>query len=112
MHGGRGICNGPNNYLANAYFSVPVSITVEGANILTRSMIIFGQGAIRCHPHALDELQAVASLSCSSRVSTPLASRSLSTRAIVNLRASTPCDEPAMPSRPETSQSWDRNNFV
>ncbi|MEM9684669.1 MAG: acyl-CoA dehydrogenase, partial [Pseudomonadota bacterium] len=47
VHGGRGICNGPSNYLANAYFSVPVSITVEGANILTRSMIIFGQGSIR-----------------------------------------------------------------
>ena len=58
VHGGRGICNGPNNYLANAYFSVPVSITVEGANILTRSMIIFGQGAIRCHPFLMQEMEA------------------------------------------------------
>ncbi len=58
VHGGRGICNGPNNYLANAYFSVPVSITVEGANILTRSMIIFGQGAIRCHPFLMTEMEA------------------------------------------------------
>jgi acyl-CoA dehydrogenase len=58
IHGGRGICNGPSNYLANAYFSVPVSITVEGANILTRSMIIFGQGAIRCHPYLMAEMEA------------------------------------------------------
>jgi acyl-CoA dehydrogenase len=58
VHGGRGICNGPGNYLANAYFSVPVSITVEGANILTRSMIIFGQGSIRCHPFLKAEMEA------------------------------------------------------
>ena len=58
VHGGRGICNGPSNYLANAYFSVPVSITVEGANILTRSMIIFGQGSIRCHPYLMTEMAA------------------------------------------------------
>jgi acyl-CoA dehydrogenase len=58
VHGGRGICNGPNNYLANAYYAVPVSITVEGANILTRSMIIFGQGAIRCHPWLQKEMNA------------------------------------------------------
>ena len=51
VHGGKGICDGPNNYLINAYYSLPVSITVEGANILTRSMIIFGQGAMRCHPY-------------------------------------------------------------
>jgi acyl-CoA dehydrogenase len=58
VHGGRAICNGPSNYMANAYFSVPVSITVEGANILTRSMIIFGQGAIRCHPYLMAEMEA------------------------------------------------------
>lgn len=58
VHGGRGICNGPSNYLANAYYAVPVSITVEGANILTRSMIIFGQGAIRCHPWLQKEMAA------------------------------------------------------
>lgn len=51
IHAGKAICDGPNNYLLNAYYSLPVSITVEGANILTRSMIIFGQGAIRCHPY-------------------------------------------------------------
>lgn len=51
IHGGKSICDGPSNYLINAYYSLPVSITVEGANILTRSMIIFGQGAIRCHPY-------------------------------------------------------------
>jgi len=58
VHGGKGICMGPGNYLARAYQQVPVSITVEGANILTRSMIIFGQGAIRCHPYVLQEIAA------------------------------------------------------
>lgn len=58
VHGGKAICEGPRNYLANSYHAIPVSITVEGANILTRSMIIFGQGAIRCHPYLLKEMQA------------------------------------------------------
>eukprot|EP00494_Astrolonche_serrata_P019977 UN20192 len=58
VHGGRGICMGPSNYLARAYQTVPVGITVEGANILTRSMIIFGQGAIRCHPYLMREMGA------------------------------------------------------
>jgi acyl-CoA dehydrogenase len=58
IHGGRGVCEGPSNYLANYFKSCPVSITVEGANILTRSMIIFGQGAIRCHPYLLEEMRA------------------------------------------------------
>ena len=58
IHGGRGICIGPANYLARAYQSIPVGITVEGANILTRSMIIFGQGAIRCHPFLMKEMEA------------------------------------------------------
>ena len=58
IHGGRGICDGPNNYLAIPYRSVPVAITVEGANILTRSMIVFGQGAMRCHPYLIDEILA------------------------------------------------------
>ncbi len=58
IHGGKGICLGPNNYLGHSYQSVPISITVEGANILTRSMIIFGQGAMRCHPFVLDEIHA------------------------------------------------------
>ena len=58
IHGGRGICMGPSNYIARAYQSVPVGITVEGANILTRSMIIFGQGAIRCHPYLVREMEA------------------------------------------------------
>jgi acyl-CoA dehydrogenase len=56
--GGKGICLGPNNFLGRAYQQVPVAITVEGANILTRSLIIFGQGAIRCHPYLLPEMQA------------------------------------------------------
>lgn len=51
--GGAGICNGPRNFLANAYTGVPIAITVEGANILTRSLIQFGQGLNRAHPHLL-----------------------------------------------------------
>lgn len=58
IHGGKGICLGPNNYLGRAYQGVPISITVEGANILTRNMMIFGQGAMRCHPYVLKELYA------------------------------------------------------
>ncbi|MEJ2114680.1 MAG: acyl-CoA dehydrogenase [Gammaproteobacteria bacterium] len=58
VHGGRGICIGPSNYLARAYQSIPISITVEGANILTRSLIIFGQGAMRCHPYLIEEVTA------------------------------------------------------
>jgi len=62
VHGGKGIILGPNNYLARAYQSLPTSITVEGANILTRSMIIFGQGAIRAHPCLLKEMNAVSGI--------------------------------------------------
>lgn len=58
IHGGKGVMLGPNNYLARGYQGAPIGITVEGANILTRSMIIFGQGAIRCHPYVLKEMQA------------------------------------------------------
>jgi acyl-CoA dehydrogenase len=58
IHGGKGICMGPNNYLGRAYQQIPIAITVEGANILTRSLIIFGQGAIRCHPWVLKEMKA------------------------------------------------------
>jgi len=58
VHGGKGICLGPRNYLGRGYQVVPVAITVEGANILTRSLIIFGQGAIRCHPFVLKEMEA------------------------------------------------------
>lgn len=57
--GGKGICIGPNNFLATAYQQIPIAITVEGANILTRSLIIFGQGAIRAHPYVLKEMAAV-----------------------------------------------------
>ncbi len=60
VHAGRGVCHGPSNYLVGTYGTVPVAITVEGANILTRSMIIFGQGAIRCHPYVLKEMLAAA----------------------------------------------------
>jgi len=58
VHGGKGIMLGPKNYLARAYEVLPVAITVEGANILTRSLIIFGQGAVRCHPFVLKEMEA------------------------------------------------------
>jgi acyl-CoA dehydrogenase len=58
VHGGKGIMLGPNNYLGRGYQIVPVAITVEGANILTRNLIIFGQGAVRCHPYVLKEMNA------------------------------------------------------
>lgn len=51
--GGKGVCMGPGNFLARAYQQIPVAITVEGANIMTRTLIIYGQGAIRCHPYVL-----------------------------------------------------------
>ena len=56
--GGKGICMGPSTVVGSAYMQMPVSITVEGANILTRSLIVFGQGAIRCHPYVLKEMEA------------------------------------------------------
>lgn len=58
IHGGKGICLGPNNYLGRGYEAIPIAITVEGANILTRNMIIFGQGLMRCHPYLYAELNA------------------------------------------------------
>lgn len=58
VHGGKGIMLGPNNYLGRTYQAIPIAITVEGANILTRSLIIYGQGAIRCHPFVLKEMEA------------------------------------------------------
>lgn len=61
IQGGAAISRGPNNLLANAYAGTPISITVEGANILTRTLMIFGQGAIRCHPYAFREVEAASS---------------------------------------------------
>ena len=58
IHGGKGVITGPGNYLARAYQALPIAITVEGANILTRSLIIFGQGAVRAHPWLLKEMNA------------------------------------------------------
>ena len=58
LHGGRGICDGPSNYLQAGYQAMPVAITVEGANILTRSLITFAQGALRSHPYLYKEIQA------------------------------------------------------
>lgn len=55
---GKGICMGPNNFLARAYQQSPIAITVEGANIMTRCLIIYGQGLIRCHPYVLREMEA------------------------------------------------------
>ncbi len=60
IHAGSGICLGPKNYIGRIYQVIPVSITVEGANILTRSLIIFGQGAVRCHPFIQTEMKALA----------------------------------------------------
>ncbi len=58
IHGGKGICLGPNNWIGRGYQMTPIAITVEGANILTRTLIIFGQGAIRAHPYVLREMRA------------------------------------------------------
>jgi acyl-CoA dehydrogenase len=58
VHGGKAIMMGPKNYVGRGYMATPIAITVEGANILTRSLIIFGQGAMRCHPYVLRELHA------------------------------------------------------
>ncbi len=60
IHGGKGIILGPRNYLGRAWQAAPVAITVEGANIMTRTLMIFGQGAILCHPWVLKEMKAVA----------------------------------------------------
>jgi acyl-CoA dehydrogenase len=59
IHGGKGICDGPSNYIQGAYQMVPVGITVEGANILTRTLITFAQGALRSHPYLFAEIEAL-----------------------------------------------------
>lgn len=61
IHAGHAIQVGPRNMIANIHLAIPVSITVEGANILTRNLIIFGQGAIRCHPYILEEIELFSS---------------------------------------------------
>lgn len=61
IQGGSGICLGPDNFIGRMYQAVPIAITAEGANILTRSLIVFGQGAIRCHPYLLTEIKATES---------------------------------------------------
>src|SRR5688500_17083452 len=63
IHGGKGICLGPSNWIGRGYQMAPIAITVEGANILTRTLIIFGQGAIRCHPYVLREMRAAKEMS-------------------------------------------------
>ena len=63
IHGGKGICLGPNNWIGRGYQMTPIAITVEGANILTRTLIIFGQGAIRAHPYVLREMRAAKEMS-------------------------------------------------
>jgi acyl-CoA dehydrogenase len=60
IHGGKAVMDGPHNYMGDLYRAVPIAITVEGANILTRNLMIFGQGAIRCHPFLLKEMMALA----------------------------------------------------
>ena len=59
IHGGRAIIMGKNNYLAIPYMATPIGITVEGANIMTRNLMIFGQGAMRCHPYIRNEIEAL-----------------------------------------------------
>ncbi|HYG61712.1 MAG TPA: acyl-CoA dehydrogenase [Thermoanaerobaculia bacterium] len=59
--GGAALSRGPRNLMAAAHMGAPIGITVEGANILTRTLIVFGQGAIRCHPYALAEIRALES---------------------------------------------------
>jgi acyl-CoA dehydrogenase len=59
IHAGKGIIQGQNNYLRNAYLGMPIAITVEGANILTRNLMIFGQGSLRCHPFLLKEMESL-----------------------------------------------------
>ncbi len=88
VHGGKGIMLGPNNYLGRGYQSIPIAITVEGANILTRNLIIFGQGAIRCHPFVLREMTRRAR-SGSSRAAWPSSTARCS--ATWALRSPTPC---------------------
>ncbi len=61
IQGGAAISRGPRNLLAHAYFGAPVAITVEGANIMTRTLIMFGQGMIRCHPYAYSQIEALES---------------------------------------------------
>lgn len=68
IHGGKGIILGPKNYLGRGWQGSPISITVEGANILTRSLMIFGQGAIRCHPYVLKELAAASEVDPDTRL--------------------------------------------
>jgi acyl-CoA dehydrogenase len=58
VHGGKGVILGPSNWIGRGWQGAPIAITVEGANIMTRSLMIFGQGAIRCHPYVLREMQA------------------------------------------------------
>jgi acyl-CoA dehydrogenase len=59
VHGGRAVVMGPRNYLANYYQGIPISVTVEGANIMSRNLLIFGQGSMACHPFVRDEFYAV-----------------------------------------------------
>ena len=68
VHGGKAVQLGPKNYAGRAWQGVPIAITVEGANIMTRSLMIFGQGAIRCHPYVLKEMQALSIADYSERL--------------------------------------------
>lgn len=68
IHGGKGVIMGPKNYLGRGWEGIPVSITVEGANIMTRNLMIFGQGAIRCHPFVLKEMEAARLENVSERI--------------------------------------------
>ena len=92
IHGGKAVIDGPQNYLGSLYRSVPVGITVEGANILTRNLIVFGQGAIRAHPYLLQEMNALGDAD-RARASMPSMMRSGSMSGTASSRCSAPSAE-------------------
>ena len=87
IHGGKGICDGPSNYIQGAYQMVPVGITVEGANILTRTLITFAQGALRSHPYLFTEIEAAAGQG-------PTSAASSCSRAPSTIMSPSPCRTP------------------
>ena len=111
VQGGKGIMLGRSNYLARIYQGIPIAITVEGANILTRSLIIFGQGAVRCHPFVLKEMEAatmrISAAACASSTATCLpiwATRSA-------MRRGASCGAQQCAGQPRTHRRSDRTIF-
>ncbi len=109
VHGGKAIIEGPLNYLGSLYRGVPIAITVEGANIVTRALIQFGQGAIRCHPYLLEGNDGAARTPTARAASTPSTRRSGATSGTASPIRSAPGAAPGpaacsrrrrMPARP------------